>query len=114
VLQKEGVSRVQISMHRSVMIKQKVLQCVTMRCSMLQRVVVCTARGGLKSASSDVLVCDDDAKFVAACCSMLQYVAACCSVLQCVAVHCSMLQCVAVRCNVLQCVPVRCMCCSVC
>ena len=58
-------------------LQMRVLQCVTVCCSMLQCVVVC--------------------------CRMLQCAAVCCSVLQCAAVCCSVLQCVAVCCSVLSC-----------
>jgi len=60
-----------------------VLQCVAVRCSVLQCVQCVPVR-----------------------CSVLQCVAVSCSVLQCVAVCCSVLQCVAVCCGVLQCVIV--------
>ena len=65
-----------------------VLQCAAMYCSVLQCIAVCCS----------VLQC------AAVCCSVLQCVAECCSVWQCIAVHCSVLRCVAVCCSVLQCV----------
>ena len=64
------------------------LQCVAVRCSVLQRAVVC--------------------------CRVLQSVAVCCSVLHRVAICCNVLQCVAVCCNALQCVDAIDYCASLC
>jgi len=91
-----------------------VLQCGTVRCSVLRVLIgvgavqcvacavccVCSVLrvligGGSRSAPQCVMC-------VAVCCSVLQCVAVCCSVLQCVAVCCSVLcvlQCVAVCCT---------------
>ena len=108
------------------------LQCVAVRCSVLQCVAVCcgashTSKEGVGGYSDTV--CCSALQCVAVCCSALQRVAVlciavtrkwgvvvtrcvavCCSVLQCVAVCCSVLQCLAVCCSVLQCVAA---CCSV-
>jgi len=67
------------------------MQCVAVRCSVLQRVAV-----------------NYTGKCNIICYSALQSVAVRYSALQCVAVRCSALQCVAVCCSVLQCVAVRC------
>ena len=72
------------------------LQCVAMRCSVLQRVVNFVSA----PRANGIWIC----VFVAVFCNVLQCVAVCCSALPCVAVGCSALQCVAVRCSVLQCV----------
>jgi len=68
------------------------LQCVAVRCSVLQCVAAYDAMTGVAAHSvsaGGVLQC------VAVCCSVL-------FMLQCVAVRCSVLQCVAVCCSVLQ------------
>ena len=62
------------------------LQCVTVRCSVLQSVSVVLIDGHVKQVREPI----SDM-------TMLQRVAACCSVLQCVAVFCSVVQCFAVR-----------------
>ena len=83
----------------------QVLQCLTVCCSVLQRVLFRVV----------LLYCR-----CVVCCVVLQCVAACCSVLQCVAACCSVLQCVlsvwsyytagvwyvAMCCMVLQCIAV--------
>jgi len=89
-----------------------VLQCVAVRCSVLQHGAVCCEKGHWQRRRSPVAVC----------CSALQCVALCCSALKCVvrrvignvgdhllicvAVRCIVLECVAVRCNVLKCFEV--------
>jgi len=77
-----------------------VLQCVTVRCSVLQGAAMCCSAQGCLSWTSRYRHAQCVAVCVAVCCSVLQcaaiYVAVCCSVLQCVAVCCSVLQCVAV------------------
>jgi len=69
------------------------LQCVAVRCSVLQ----CVVSGGrcthTHTPSLDS-VCVSEHE------SVLQCIAVHCSALQCIAVHCSALQCVAVRCSV--------------
>ena len=86
-----------------------VLQCVTVRCNVLQRVAVPleTCQGAysicLYSLRLLTQLCCSVVQCGAVCCSALQCVAVCFSVLQCVAVYCSVLQCVAVCCSVLQC-----------
>ena len=77
-----------------------VLQCIQVRCSVLQRVA---ARSQLIKTLNIVKGRHElnEAEHYRQC------VAVCCSVLQCVAVRCSALQCVAVRCSVLQRVAAR-------
>ena len=58
---------------------------VTVRCSVLQCVVMCCSVLHWQKMSLVALI-------VAVCCSVLWCVAACCSVLQCVEVYCSALQ----------------------
>jgi len=64
-----------------------VLQCVAVRCSVLQCVAVFTATSIIQNLEvwCGFLFC----LCVAVCCSVLQCVAMCCSALQCVAVCCS-------------------------
>ena len=97
-----------------------VLQCVAVRCSVLQTyihtwhlvlqsVAVCSSVLQCVQCVADVHT--HSASCVAVCCSVLQCVAVCCSVLHCVAdIHTHSVSCVAVCCSVLQCVAV---CCSV-
>jgi len=68
-----------------------VLQCVAVRCTVLQCggcVVVCCSDMVLREGCSDNV----SDSCVAVCCSVLQWVAVGCSGLQCVAVCCSVLQ----------------------
>ena len=85
-----------------------VLQCVVVRCSVLQvccSILQCVA---VRQKFDTFLIRQIVWKYtlpiqipcLAVCCSVLQCVAVCCSVLQCVAVRCSVLQCVAVCCSV--------------
>jgi len=71
-----------------------VLQCVAVRCSVVQCVAVCYI------VSLEMLnnICDEFRRCVAVCCSVVQIVAVCCSVLQCGR---SVLQCGTVWCSVL-------------
>ena len=71
----------------------RVLQCVAVRCSVLQW--GCMGREFV-SRPSYVCVRERRGLCVCVCCSVLQCVAVCCSVLYCVAVCCSVLQRVAV------------------
>jgi len=71
-----------------------VLQCVAVRCSVLQSVAVClqcVAVNVLQTPGSLAAAIRGDAFGI-----VLQWLAVCCSVLQCVAVSCGALQCVAV------------------
>jgi len=76
-----------------------VLQCIAVRCSVLQS-LKCIMEDEAAAVYASVAACYS---LGAECCSVLQRVAACCSVLQCVAACFSVLQCVAVCCSVLQC-----------
>jgi len=76
----------------------KLLQCVTVCCSVLWRVAVSVLHNGAKTLTEALFARTSEP---------LQCVAVCCSVLQCVAVCCSMLQCVVVCCSVLQRVVMR-------
>jgi len=62
-----------------------VLQCVAVRCRVLQSVAVCCSVGQYNSSIHDVT--NAPVSCVAMCCSALQCVAVRCSVLQCGAVH---------------------------
>ena len=109
------------------------LQCVAVRCSVLQCVAVCCRGRGSSGDTVSYCVSCSVLQCVAVCCSLLQSVAVCCSLLQwegkqwgysvllfvvqCVAVLCNMLQCIAVGGETvgLQCLIVCCqVCCSVC
>jgi len=72
-----------------------VLQCIAVRCSVLQLIK------SKADTTAKALVCCRVLQCVALCCIVLQCAAVCCSVLQCVVGCCSVLQCVAVCCNVL-------------
>ena len=76
------------------------LQCVAVRCSVLQCVLQCVAVWAAVSSASLHLGFVYLLPLLHLCCSVLQCVAVCCSVSQCVAVCCSVLQCVAVCCSV--------------
>ena len=90
------------------------LQCSTVCCSAVQRVIVSSVLLCLSVAQVlahvfvHVYVCDMSPQCVAACCSVLQHVAACCSMLQHVAACCSMFQCSTGRYNAVQRVIVKC------
>ena len=68
----------------------RLLQCVAVRCSMLQCVAVCRNTQDINHSKWQKGFC-----YVLGC-SLLQCVALCCSVSQCVAVRCNALQCVAI------------------
>jgi len=89
-------------------------QCIAVRCSMLQCVIVCRSVVQGVPSGRAMLICRGPAIYSgergkerarAVCCVVLRCVALCCVMLQCVAVCCSVLQCVAVCRSVLQCVP---------
>jgi len=73
-----------------------VLQCVAVRCGVLQYVAAALSY----SDPADAHPLRRVAMSHAVCCSVLQCAAVCCSVLQCVAVCCSVLQCAAMCCSV--------------
>jgi len=98
------------------------LQCVAVRCSVLQCITVClcaASRMRIYPMHCSLRRLPLLLEVFVRTCSVLQRVAARCSVLQCVAMCCSVLQCVAVCCSVLQCDAVCCsvvrvaVCCSV-
>ena len=69
----------------------RALQCVAACCSVLQRVFCTTASS---NRNSEKFVCRRVVQYSAVCYSVLQSVAVCCSLLQSVAVRCSVLHCV--------------------
>jgi len=95
----------------------RMLQCVAVRCNVLQRfnfVLYLYCKSNSEYYVNSISTCklsDSVLQGVAACCSVLQWVAMCCSELQCTSratVCCRGLQCVAAYCSELQCVAVSC------